>query len=79
MALSLVLLLALLLFRFNRTDCEKGFFASLPALVLICLTGYNYFHVLVEQCGIRPADVLGIVPGLLNPDIVDTPIVCVGE
>ena len=79
MIVSIVLLLALLAFRFNRTECEKGFFASFPAIILVCLTGYNYFNVLVEFCGVRPADVLGIVPGILNPDITDTPIVCVGD
>ena len=75
----LIVFLSFVYFRYNQTDCEKGFFASLPAIVLVCLTGYNYFDVLVSKCGVRPADVLGVVPGIINPDLIDAPVVCIGE
>lgn len=79
MGVSIILLLGLLTIRFSKTDCEKGFWLTLPAIILISMTGYNYFNALVEYCGIRPADVLGIVSGIINPDLADNPIVCVGE
>ena len=77
--LAVIALVVLLAFRYLRSDCEKGFFYTLPAIFLVCMTGYNYFTVLIEKCGVQPADVLGIVPGLIHPDILDNPVVCVGD
>lgn len=77
--LSLVLLLVLLFFRYKFTPCESGFFRSLPGILVLFITGGSYFNLVYKYCGVRPADVLGIVQGLINPDLIDNPIVCVGQ
>ncbi len=74
---SLVLLFALLSFRFYKTACEETIkIAFFPILVCYFL-GYAFFT-LVKSCGVRPADVLGIVQGMISTDLIDNPIVCVG-
>jgi hypothetical protein len=72
-------LLRLLSIRFATTPCESGFLYSLIPMVLIGLTGAAWFNILYKSCGVRPADVLGIVPGMISPNMADNPIVCVGS
>jgi hypothetical protein len=74
---SLVILFALLFFRFYKTACEdKLGIAWFPILVCYYL-GFAFFT-LVKSCGVRPADVLGIVQGMISSELIDNPIVCVG-
>jgi len=68
----------LLLFRYFKTPCEANLFYSGIPLVLIGLTGAAWFQFTYLSCGIRPTDILGIVQGMVNPDMIDNPIICVG-
>lgn len=76
--ISLIAFIILLLFRYKQTDCESTFLHSLVPLVIIALTGSAWFNLIFNNCGVRPADVLGIVQGMISPDLIDNPIVCVG-
>lgn len=78
----LVALLAfsiLLYFRFAKTSCESGFLKSIPALALTGFAGASFVNWIYEFCGVNPVDILGIVQGIVNPDLLDNPIVCVGS
>jgi hypothetical protein len=79
MALSIVLLLVFLFFRYVYTPCESGFMRSIPGILLAAVSGGSFYEFIYAYCGVRPADVLGIVNGLVSPDLIDNPIVCVGE
>ncbi len=74
-----LLFLTLLYFRFNKTPCESGFMRSLPSLIITGFVGSSFVHWIYNFCGINPIDILGIVQGLVNPDMLDNPIVCVGN
>ncbi len=74
-----VVFAVLLLFRFMKTPCESGFVRSLLPIFLTGSLGFSWFGVVYENCGVRPADVLGIVQGLISPELIDNPIVCVGS
>jgi hypothetical protein len=71
--------LIILLFRYNKTPCEGSFTTSLLPLTYIMTTGASWFHFIWKSCGVRPVDVLGIVQGMVSPDMLNTPIVCVGS
>jgi hypothetical protein len=76
--ISLLVLVGLLFFRYAYTPCESGFMRSLPGLLILFMSGASWFQFIYTYCGVRPADVLGIVQGLINPDLIDNPIVCIG-
>lgn len=69
----------LLLFRYKKTPCEASFFHSLIPIVIIGLGGASWFQLVYRDCGVRPADVLGMVSSMLSPNKADNPIVCVGS
>jgi hypothetical protein len=52
---------------------------SLVPLIVIGLTGASWFTVVHTKCGVRPADVLGLVQGMISPDLIDNPVVCMGS
>jgi hypothetical protein len=79
MAVILFAASILIFFRYARTPCESGFLYSLIPSVIIALTGASWFQSVYKNCGVRPADVLGIVQGMISPDLIDNPIVCVGS
>jgi hypothetical protein len=79
MATIAFLFVIILLFRFLRTPCEAGFFRSILPIILTSSLGYSWFRLVYEKCGVRPADVLGIVQGLISPELIDNPIVCLGS
>jgi hypothetical protein len=79
MAGIVIVFLILLVFRFMKTPCESGFLHSIFALYITSSLGFSWFGFVNENCGVRPADVLGIVQGLLSPEVIDNPIVCVGS
>jgi hypothetical protein len=77
---AVVVIFALLIaFRFTRTPCEAGFLRSILPIFLTSTFGFSWFNFVYEVCGVRPADVLGIVQGLISPELIDNPIVCVGS
>jgi hypothetical protein len=78
--ITIVVIFAFLIaFRFGRTPCESGFLRSILPIFLSSSLGFSWFGIVYEKCGVRPADVLGIVQGLISPELIDNPIVCVGS
>jgi hypothetical protein len=73
---SIVVLVFLLVFRFSM-ECETSFIHSLIPMILITLTGASWFTLIYTYCGVQPSDMLGIVQGMISPDLIDNPIVCV--
>jgi len=78
MILPIIILGILLWLRFTLTACEGTFISSLTHILIIYGTGISFCYVLIKSCGVRPADVLGIVQGMISADLIDNPIVCVG-
>lgn len=78
MILSIIIFGVLLLFRYKKTACENNFWLALFPLLIAYFTGYAFFNIIYISCGVRPADVLGIVQGLIDTKLIDNPIVCVG-
>lgn len=74
---STIVFLVLLLFRY-RIGCESHFGLAVVPIGFAYMTGYFFFSLLYTSCGVRPADVLGIVQGMISSDLIDNPIVCVG-
>ena len=75
----IVSFIVLLMFRYARTPCEAGIFYNLFPLLIIGLTGAAWFQFTYKTCGIRPTDILGIIQGMVNSNMIDNPIVCVGQ
>jgi hypothetical protein len=67
----------LLVFRFRKTECEESLIITALPLILALITGNAWFNLVYKNCGVRPADVLGIVNGMISTDLIDNPIVCV--
>jgi len=78
MILSTIIFGVLLLFRYRKTACENNFWLALVPLTIAYFTGFAFFSLIYTSCGVRPADVLGIVQGLIDTKLIDNPIVCVG-
>ena len=78
MIVSLVIFLILLWFRFNKTECEERFAIASAPIIICYFLGYAFFQLVYKTCGVRPADVLGIVQGMISSELIDNPIVCVG-
>jgi hypothetical protein len=74
---STLVFLFLLMFRY-RVGCESHFALALIPIGFAYMTGYFFFSLIYKGCGVRPADVLGIVQGMISSDLIDNPIVCVG-
>ena len=79
MTSSIIILLITLGLRYWRTPCEAGFLYSLIPSIIIATTGACWFNILYYMCGVKPTDVLGIVQGMISPDMADNPIVCLGS
>jgi len=60
-------------------ECEGQLLYSLIPIIITALTGACWFLILYNDCGIRPADILGIVQGMVSPRMAENPIVCVGD
>lgn len=78
MVLSTIIFGVLLLFRYKKTACENNFWLALVPLLIAYFTGFAFFSLIYRSCGVRPADVLGLVQGLIDTKLIDNPIVCVG-
>jgi len=78
-ALSIAVFIIILIFRYKKTECEQSFWISLIPLLIATLTGVSWFKLVQTKCGVRPADVLGIVQGMIPSELIDNPIVCVGS
>lgn len=68
----------LLVFRYNKTPCEASFWHSLIPITIIGLAGASWFQIIYKDCGVRPADILGMMSSMVSPNKADNPIVCVG-
>ena len=75
---STIVFLVLLFFRYKKSGCEGNFWLALVPVAIAYFTGYGFFNLLYKACGVRPADILGIVQGMISSDLIDNPIVCVG-
>jgi hypothetical protein len=78
LVINVVLLVALLFFRFYMSPCESTFAESLVPMIYCALVGVAWFHLIAGWCGIPASDILGLVQGLISPAAIDNPIVCVG-
>jgi hypothetical protein len=79
LALAIILFSILLYVRYTKTSCESSLLYSLVPILLTSLTGASWFSFVYSKCGIQPADILGIVSGFIDQDLIDNPIVCVGD
>lgn len=76
--ISLIIFFTLLYFRYGKTACEERFSVAWFPILVIYLMGAAFFNLVYKTCGVRPADVLGIVQGMISTDLINNPIVCVG-
>jgi len=77
MILSVIILAVLLFFRYLKTECESSFILAIFPLLIAYGTGSAFFTLIYKACGVRPADILGIVQGMIATQLIDNPIVCV--
>ena len=77
--IAIVMLLLLLAFRYNKSECEETIYIAFIPIIMAGLTGSAWFNVIYKGCGVRPTDILGIVQGMVPTELVDNPIVCVGS
>lgn len=78
MIFTTIIFALLLAARYMYSDCEGSFIYNVIPIVITSLTGAAWFQILYFDCGIRPADILGIIQGMVSPKMADNPIVCVG-
>jgi hypothetical protein len=78
MAFTTIIFALLLAARYLYSDCEGSFMYNAIPIVITGLAGAAWFQILYVDCGIRPADILGIIQGMVSPRMADNPIVCVG-
>ena len=78
MAFTTIIFALLLVARYLYSDCEGSFMYNAIPIIITGLTGVAWFQILYVDCGIRPADILGIIQGMISPRMADNPIVCVG-
>jgi hypothetical protein len=78
MTFTTIIFVLLLAARYMYSDCEGSFMYNAIPIVITGLTGAAWFQILYVDCGIRPADILGIIQGMVSPRMADNPIVCVG-
>lgn len=78
MILSTIIFLGLLFFRYSKTGCEASFKLAIFPLGIAYMTGFAFFTLIYMACGVRPADVLGLVQGMIDTKLIENPIVCVG-
>jgi len=79
MTISIVVLVLLLAFRYNKSGCEETIYLAFVPLLIAGFTGSAWFNIIYKSCGVRPTDILGIVQGMVPTELVDNPIVCVGS
>ena len=75
---SLIVMLLMLAFRYNKSECEESIYLALIPLLITGITGAAWFTVIYKSCGVRPTDILGIVQGMIPTELIENPIVCVG-
>ena len=78
-ALSLVLLFALIYVRMVLTPCEGKLGEIAMPSIYSWLFGWAWYTIITKSCGIPASDILGLVQGFINPDAIDNPIVCLGS
>ena len=75
---SIILYVSLVVFRY-KSPCEYNFWYNLFPLIIIAFTGWSFFQFTYNTCGIKPTDILGIVQGMISPNMIDNPIICIGD
>lgn len=79
-SLIVIVITSILLYiRYAKSGCETDFIGNFAVLLVVAFFGSQWYSLVEQYCGINPPDVLGIVSGLISPDLIDSPIVCVGE
>ena len=78
-AVCIVVLVLLLAFRYNKSDCEETMYLAFVPVLIAGLTGSAWFQFIYKACGVRPTDILGIVQGMAPSQLIDSPIVCMGS
>lgn len=73
------ILILFLAIRYWKTQCEGNFVKNFLPMVFCALIGSYWYKYAEEACNLYPPDVIGIVQGLISPDLIDNPIVCVGN
>ena len=79
LGLSIAILLAMIYLRETMTPCENSLGESFVPMVLCFFFGIAWYTILTAGCGISSSDILGLVQGLISPDAIDNPIVCIGS
>ena len=64
--------------RYMKTACEDTIFYNIIPLFIVAWIGSSWYDLVYKKCGVNPPDVLGIVSGIIPPELLDTPMVCVG-
>jgi sterol desaturase/sphingolipid hydroxylase (fatty acid hydroxylase superfamily) len=77
MLICILVLVCVLWYRLKLTQCEQPFLAVVFPLAFVALVSFYLFYFIVLDCGIRPADILGITYDMVHPDMINNPIVCV--
>lgn len=63
-------------YRLTQTQCEQPLFALICPLSFVILTSFALYYYITLKCGVKPADMFGIVYDMVHPDLVNNPIVC---
>jgi hypothetical protein len=77
MFISLLVLSFVIWYRINLTKCEQSLPTLIAPLSFVFLVSFFLYSYIVLDCGIRPADILGITYDMVHPDLINNPIVCV--
>jgi hypothetical protein len=77
--IAILVFILMLYLRISRTPCEGELLSLIIPVLISFFIGYGWFYTIYKQCGVRPADTLGIVQGFVTPDMADNPIVCLGS
>jgi hypothetical protein len=78
-AFTTVIFVSMIGLRYKFSFCEGSFYYNLFPMIWTSFLGAAWFQILYKACGVRPADILGIVQGMISPRMADNPIVCVGD
>jgi hypothetical protein len=72
--ITTVFLLLGLWYRTRVLSCDS--WIDLPTYAFIALVGSSIYSFLVNQCGVRPVDLFGLVSNYLPPEASSRPVVC---
>lgn len=73
-ALLVLITCGILYYRMSVVGCDT--WVDIPFFALVAVFGAAWYSLLTEQCGIRAADLFGIVSTYVPPSVLQKPIVC---